>query len=405
MMNRDDIKYADFTAELCGEFDAATFTNENPEISLERAVQVQVFGRNDSSGMNPEISMDSSMGIMGPSSGHPFTKYENANVFLQVPFSLSKKTVFEEERSSVFPDRPCFLVRTHFAISFEKNSFDFVVQTIDAALESIPKFDFSFFASEAMWKGKHFQGSIMCEVHIRVYHEGQGQYIVEANRVKGDAKPFSPFFKELKSILTKTPVETKTALAFMSQLSSGPISDSQFLMGIRPIFFTALEPYLEARIEGAKMLCDLALHDSSHLRLDECRSQVLSVLEKLVVDDFDDVKHHAIMALSAFSSLDDIPQYKEGILASTTLLQVLLEFSQDAPAPAYETIKVRRECAHVVFLLSEFNAATAFSKFEKCCGTKRMWHILDSGSTSTHDARLRASIASARDNFIKKVSK
>jgi hypothetical protein len=191
----------------------------------------------------------------------------------------------------------------------------------------------------------------------------------------------------------------------MSQLPSGPVSDAQFLAGIRPIFSSALEPYFEARVEAAKMLCDLALHESSHLRLDECRMQVIAVLEKLVVDDFEDVKHYALMALSAFVCLDDLPQYKEDVLASTTLLQVLLELAQDAPAPVYETIQVRRECAHVLFLLSEFNAAATFGKLEKCCGSRRLSHWMDSASSSVVDATLQASIASARDNLSKKALK
>jgi hypothetical protein len=148
-MSSDNIKYADFTKELCGEFDATTFTNENPEISLERAVQVQ-FGRTESMGLNPDHSVESSMGVLGRVSAHNFTKYENASVF-QIPISLSKKDAFEEvERSSGFPSRPCFLIRTHFAVTFEKSSFDSVVSTIESVLQNISKYDFSFFASEAM---------------------------------------------------------------------------------------------------------------------------------------------------------------------------------------------------------------------------------------------------------------
>ena len=71
-------------------------------------------------------------------------------------------------------------------------------------------------------------------------------------------------------------------------------------------------PNIEARLESAKMLCDLFVQNKSQLQLEECKRCCVRSLESLITDPFDDVRQHAIMALA---NLADIPGYEVSLLS------------------------------------------------------------------------------------------
>ncbi len=144
-------------------------------------------------------------------------------------------------------------------------------------------------------------------MHIYTQSPASSVYIVEANRIEGDSKPFFNFYREFKSLILNVADSKPVNNFYFEPLSSSKISPEQFMGGVKPIFNMAAEPFFESRLEAAKMLCDLALHpDRSLLQLPECREQCISALEGLIKDDFEYVRQHSMCALSAFV---DIPGY------------------------------------------------------------------------------------------------
>jgi hypothetical protein len=110
------------------------------------------------------------------------------------------------------------------------------------------------------------------------------------------------------------------------------------------------------------MLCDLALHpDRSLLQLPECREQCLNALEKLVTDDFEYVRQHAMCALSAFV---DIPGYPE-VMVRSNVVPVMLAQVENPREPSYETIASRRECSRVLAALVKYDTVTVMNTLEK----------------------------------------
>lgn len=171
------------------------------------------------------------------------------------------------------------------------------------------------------WKGKYIRGSSFCEIYIHLYAEvpPSKEFIVEANRVKvwlritcavclscqGDAKPFFNFYREFKSIMLNTSEDSRVCNDFTiaPMLNGASISEDQFLKGVQPIFNMCQEVFYEARLEGTKMLCDLAEHESHYLQHEECKKNVVVCLSKLISDDFECVRQHAIIAFAKFSEM------------------------------------------------------------------------------------------------------
>jgi hypothetical protein len=166
---------------------------------------------------------------------------------------------------------------------------------------------------------------------------------------------FFNFYREFKSLILNTPDPNPVNNFYFEPLSSSKVSAEQFLSGVKPIFAMAVEPFFESRLESAKMLCDLALHpDRSLLQLPDCREQCLSALEKLVIDDFEYVRQHAMCALAVFV---DIPGYPESMCRSKVVTDLIRQV-ENPSEPTYETIQSRRECSRVLASLVKYDVQT-----------------------------------------------
>lgn len=269
------------------------------------------------------------------------------------------------------PERPFSLMRTHFELDPSKmntakdgkSKFVKIVEAINKCLNDFREYDFSFFSDDdCMWKGKFLSGSSYCEMHVHIYTQSPlPVYLIEANRVEGDSKPFFAFYREFKSLMLNTAEEKPANPFFFEPLPSTKITSEQFLNGVQPIFVMSSEPFFESRLEAAKMLCDLAKHpEHSMLQLEQCRKSSISCLEKLVDDQFELVKQFAMCALSEFI---EVPGYPEDMLKSS-VLRVLLDYVQTHQEPAYETIQARRECARVLSTLAKHNASALKSALD-----------------------------------------
>jgi hypothetical protein len=292
---------------------------------------------------------------------------------MNTAYPKSLDTIFQlsPPDSSSCPERPYCLMRTHFELDSMKmnpskdgkSKFDKIMEAIDTCLNEFSEYDFTF--DDCMWKGKYLQGSSHCEIHVHIYTQSPPSltYIIEANRVEGDSKPFFNFYREFKALILNTPDVKPVNNFYFEPLSSSKISPDQFLGGVKPIFIMSAEPFFESRLEAAKMLCDLALHpDRSLLQLPDCREQCLVALEKLVTDDFEYVRQHAMCALSAFV---DIPGYPE-LMVRSNVVSVMLAQIENPREPSYETIQCRRECSRVLASLVKYDVSAVMATLLRC---------------------------------------
>ena len=130
-------------------------------------------------------------------------------------------------------------------------------------------------------------------------------------------------------------------------------SEKEFLDGIQPIF-TMVDPLscsmLEARIQAAKMLCDVSQKDIKYLNISSFRMNCIQALKSLISDEDEEVRQYAVMAISTFS---EIPSYMEAFVHSNILIS-LFEIIDQYPSQeeAYATAQIRRTAASTLALLT-----------------------------------------------------
>jgi hypothetical protein len=307
--------------------------------------------------------------------------------------------------------QPMILNRTHFVIESAKANgicggldvfgrFRTMTRTITAYLSCFNEYDFSFVTPEygsPMWKGKYLQGSVSCEIDLNIYTgDSPDAFIIEASKMKGDAKPFHAFYREFKSVVTNTP-EVVRGSPFNCSSLPGTQSKEQFLHAVRCIFNMATAEYFDSRLEATKMLCDLLSQPhNQHLQIPEFASACVEHLEALLVDDFDDVRQFAIIA---FTSLKDIPGYKVKLVKSRAL-PLIFSMVEYVPEPMYETIQVRRECACFLAALAQFDARAVIDNLQSTGNGKNFlqgWKLENLACDST----LHNYAAKARDSLLK----
>jgi hypothetical protein len=197
------------------------------------------------------------------------------------------------------------------------------------------------------------------------------RYLIAVRKMRNDcvqSSTFSTFFNGLKKGLCTDPESrcsgppARKAFCIPTSRCLASVTDAQFLEGVEAVFKMG-EGNLEAREQCAKMMCDIASKDAHYLELPAFRSKALYLLTELVVDESDDVRQHAIMAISVFA---DIPSYKEAFIQSS-VLPVLFGLVENAPdqAHAYETAQVRRTAAAVLAVLSRTHPYSVRSELQQ----------------------------------------
>ena len=95
-----------------------------------------------------------------------------------------------------------------------------------------------------------------------------------------------------------------------------------YLKGLQPVFRMASASNYEARLEAAKMLCDLFQQRQTQLQNDKVREACIKSVETLVHDGFPDIQQFAIMAMSLMAEIDQ--NYKvAGVLVTLTSVDSL----------------------------------------------------------------------------------
>lgn len=309
---------------------------------------------------------------------------------LQDPGKEALQLPFDQQLLHGCPEKPLNLTKTHLRLKLsESSSIEDLIQAVSLCLDSFSEYDFSYIENTSMWKGKYLQGSCCCVIHIHLYCElsaglAHNSYIVEANRVAGEARPFHDFFKEFQRMMMhrggtslstsklSTPLSSSEEFPSSSQspvprlpfsytsnqlLYSPPpqvkMTASHFLSSLDPICKMAVDsPFYEAKMEGTKMLCDLTTHDHALLGEPDCTEKIMMTLEKLILHSgFTAVKEQAIIALARYV---DIPGYARRILqCSSGVLSTLMSYIGNPVDDdyAFDTAQLRRECARTVALL------------------------------------------------------
>lgn len=303
-----------------------------------------------------------------------------------------------------FPRRPQILSRTHFEVAnsfFSNIPTNFIDHVNKNVLPKFDSFDFSDFDRDGgVWHGKYIRGATCCDVDVLVYSDRKSEKcIVEVNKTKGDSKPYVQFFKDLKAQFvaqTEAPKQS-TPLFNFGSLSCSMISDEDYLKGLQPVFRMASAANYEARLESAKMLCDLFQQRQTQLQNDLVREACIRSVENLVHDGFADVQQFAIMAMSLMAEVDQ--NYKMDLIKSSALL-VVVKMVVDNPNPPtlnFETIQTRRECAKILMTLASDNNGPALksSIIEKAgMGTTFLQEWMNQVRTLT-DYRLKMQTAKA----------
>lgn len=282
----------------------------------------------------------------------------------------------ERATSGSFVEPPFGLpMASQFAVA-EKSSGD-LMQRIGEFLNHSPKtadFDFSFSRAENMWRGKCLIGATCLEVDVRVYYRHAAmEFVIAVLKMRGSepqSVSFADFFLQLRQCITGEQFTKRrkidpSAVIFAAQSLPAPTIE-EFLEGAAPIQQMASDECFDVRLEAAKMMCDMASKSSEYLDVPEFRQICLSVLEVLVQDSFEDVRQHAVMAISAFAVLDS---YRDAILSSeSVLLPILFSAIENAPnyeSQSWQTVKVRRTSASVVSGLCNRNAAVVFDQLQR----------------------------------------
>lgn len=339
------------------------------------------------------------------------------------------------------PERPFHLMKTHINLKLTPepmkrslhDQFDndysetkmqalqpveSIILLVTGYLNTFSDYDFSFFPKLFMWKGKYLRGSSSCLINIHLYKEKlcDHAFIIEANRISGEAKPFHEFFKSFKRLLLShlpteqsqsslptlsssfnsatssfddwddmvsprvfcsplysqegTPGLHLSGMMSSSSVAQSPlkkISCGDFQKSIEPILNMTKCHFYEVKLEAAKMLCDIANNcDELYLRDAKCIDQIFKAIENLILhhDGFLTVKEQAIVAFGSFIETN----HKEILhrMLRSPVLHTLLQLINNPTHEnlTYETAQMRRESARILSILASTDATTVLQSLE-----------------------------------------
>lgn len=293
------------------------------------------------------------------------------------------------------PLRPYHLMRTHVKLTLTDGwTIEQLVEAVSALLHGMTSYDFCCDQASMMWKGKYLQGCQSCVIHLHLYCdlEVPNAYFLEACRVSGDSQPFHDFYRSFRTALQAVhPLDCKAAQhvkplkTMPCQLPCG-LCPEAFLKSIQPILKMSGSAYYEVKLEAARMLTDLSLHEASLLTAPSNCSAILQSIESLLIhDSFAAVREAAVMALGA---LVEVPGYGS-TLAKSDVLSILLGLvmNPSSEEEAYESAQVRRECGRIMAVIAAADAPSTLSTLSEQRFPLGQW--MESIPLLT-DARLRS---------------
>lgn len=285
--------------------------------------------------------------------------------------------------------KPFFLAPTNFKCR-SGLKVDQIVQITTSCLEGCLDVDFEYHSISFDWTAVLVRGSTFVKFEVRLYSDVDSSYIIEANRLTGDACAFYPVYHELCSAFNNG--ESRPERGFDSFASSAPmpgshdlLSDEEAAEALRPVIRMAQDPSRESQFAAAQIMCDLSVQVEMQQQLSE--NGCISLLSKLALSPCESTRRLAIIALSNLSecTLCQAEIVKSGILPELFLLV------KDGP---YYTAEMRRAGARILAQVSARLACEVASKVGREDLTRWMDTI-----DAINDDKLKLQANRARSSF------
>ena len=226
----------------------------------------------------------------------------------------------------------------------------------------------------------YLRGSSQCKLVVSIYDTGSS-FIVENNRLSGDAEGFRSVYKQLKRelstdenngyngnsnfnmasgsgiyhVLNDQPKILLYSESFTDDSSpilafTDILSDSESYDLLQPLVRMAQESTIDAKIEASRIMCDLSQNENMQQAL--CESGCLQALISLTIVSAPEVaKQHAILALAHLP----VSLSCQEALIDAGILPAILALISDTSATAeevYHTREIKREGARILANLS-----------------------------------------------------
>ncbi len=296
------------------------------------------------------------------------------------------------QRLSPCEERPCFLTSNHFYA--KQSEYKTIVTQIELALSSLvqqyrQELDFFYCEDETQWRMMYANGSDSREIHVNCYWDSnENDHVIEMNRVRGDGlngPSLNTFYEIIRQhvqgkdyvapvakvtpgmgglrrpmMLGPPPLKRSSPVSVPMTPVAAPVQpeltpEQLFMKGVQPILSMSTDSFYEPRLQAAKALCDISQRDVTLLSSDDCKVGILTALESLVKDEFEDVRLFAIMACSMYAK---IVSYQLPMSEKYDLLHTITGIMVRHPTServAFETSQIRRRaCSVLVSIANDY---------------------------------------------------
>ena len=266
--------------------------------------------------------------------------------------------------SSSCPPVPCFFSGQYFPA--HQPSFATIITQltlyIEAFLEQHPdEADYSH--THSTWIVTYASGSNARETHINVYWDSvAADHVVEMSKVKGTGfcSPMKTLFDTIRQGIQRCvvpPAQTvnivNTRVCVPHMEASVDLVQEQFEKGVKCILSMTRDHFYEPRLESAKSLCDLAQRvDEKLLSVRSVVEGIVSALNSLLRDEFEEIRRFAVTACELFAK---IPDYRDplSVMSSLPVLVSLLVHSCDDESQYLQIAQIRRRACAALCLIAE----------------------------------------------------
>jgi len=295
-----------------------------------------------------------------------FRAFGGIEVLDSAPFSihaiesiLDHKSVAKELSGSpslVCPPAPQHL---HGGSSFYcvESDFDTIRRKLSATLDTMQNFAYYFDESTCSWRSKVVCGSQSMEIYINCYWDAvANDHMVVMKKMFGAC--CVPFCADLYCKITSTfTIYRQTSMSPfpLPLLPTVAISKDMLLRGLQRIQFVAASPFVEAKLEASRMLCDSLSKTSAfwcdedvlHMIIESIKSLVQSEDHEIVQCTFEAIG----LMLAAGGSLAVSKLAQE-----TTVLQVCLGHISNSTSVslAYQTVHMKRKAAAISVVICTY---------------------------------------------------
>lgn len=277
-----------------------------------------------------------------PVQGPPSLRKESAPFLDILPKPENKIYLQLETPNVTVPEKPFFLGPTQFITALCLTE---LISRIDQQLAMFFEASYNFFPDQCRWEIVSLSGSSRSKFEISVFRENSESFVVEGNRLSGDSAPFHNLFQKVQcSITQEEPIPRARPTRSMDCIplpAAEQLPMEEAIEAIKPILAMALSPHLDARVEAAKMICDISVQ--LDLQSSLCAAGGIEILMELMTLDYCYCNQHAMCALANLSSCRSCQEIL--LKGGCQFLQKLLSLITDG---TYQTAEMRREGARTL---------------------------------------------------------